>query len=342
MRRLEVLTSVGDCKISINDTAARLMEYVPQGKTAVVTDRNVRRMHAGVFEHFEVIEIEPGENSKTLDTVQQVYRELLALEMDRSSFIIGMGGGMVCDIAGFCASTYMRGIGFGFVPTTLLAQVDASIGGKNGVNLDGFKNIVGVFNQPQFVLVDFDFLKTLPERERSCGIAEIVKHALIKSQSLFESLERKGRELAALRSDVLERAVTGSLEIKSQIVAADAKEKGERRLLNFGHTLGHAIEASSGLKHGEAVSLGIVFALKISEAKGMITREENQRIQRLLEVLELPTNLSFNKEIVIKTIKKDKKRQSEEVHFVLLSGIGKAEIIRMPFTELEEFIHDLC
>ncbi len=318
------------------------MEYVPQGKTAVVTDRNVRRMHAGVFEHFEVIEIEPGENSKTLDTVQQVYRELLALEMDRSSFIIGMGGGMVCDIAGFCASTYMRGIGFGFVPTTLLAQVDASIGGKNGVNLDGFKNIVGVFNQPQFVLVDFDFLKTLPERERSCGIAEIVKHALIKSQSLFESLERKGRELAALRSDVLERAVTGSLEIKSQIVAADAKEKGERRLLNFGHTLGHAIEASSGLKHGEAVSLGIVFALKISEAKGMITREENQRIQRLLEVLELPTNLSFNKEIVIKTIKKDKKRQSEEVHFVLLSGIGKAEIIRMPFTELEEFIHDLC
>jgi len=220
--------------------------------------------------------------------------------------------------------------------------VDASVGGKNGVNLDGFKNIIGVFNQPGFVLIDFDFLKTLPERELQCGMAEIIKHALIKSKSLFDGLEKHSRDLVTLQSDILERAVTDSLKIKSEIVIADTKEKGERRLLNFGHTLGHAIEASLGLKHGEAVSLGITFALKISEAKGKITSKESQRIQRFLEIFGLPTHLSFDKKIVINIMKKDKKRRSKDVHFVLLSGIGKAEIIRMPFSELEEYIHDLC
>jgi len=333
---------VGSCEISIADKSSSLSKYVAGKKTAVVTDRNVRRMHGNVFQGFDVIEIDPGEKTKTLDTAQKVFRELLALEMDRSSFLIGIGGGMICDMAGFCASTYMRGIGFGFVPTTLLAQADASIGGKNGVNLHGVKNIIGVFSQPEFVLIDFDFLKTLSERELYCGIAEIIKHALIRSEFLFEALERNGRKLASLQSDALERTVTGSLKIKSEIVTADTKENGKRRLLNLGHTLGHAIEASSELRHGEAVSLGIIFASKISEAKGMITSKECRRIQKLLEVFRLPTYMPFDKNVILETMKRDKKRWSEDFHFVLLSGIGKAEIVRMPFPELEEYVRDLC
>jgi len=216
------------------------------------------------------------------------------------------------------------------------------VGGKNGVNLAGYKNIIGVFSQPEFVLADFRFLETLPRRELLCGIAEIVKHALIKSRNLFEDLENHGKELVSLRKDILERTVAESIRIKAEIAAADTKETGARRLLNFGHTLGHAVETSAGLKHGEAVSVGMVFAAKISEAKAMISSEERERIQKLLETFGLPIDLNIDKETIIEAVKKDKKRQAEDVHFVLLSGIGKAGIGKISYRELEEHIHDLC
>ena len=186
--------------------------------------------------------------------------------------MVGIGGGIVCDVAGFAASTYMRGIRFGFVPSTLLAQADAAIGGKNGVNVGGIKNIAGVFKQPEFVLVAFELLKTLPRSERLCGLAEIVKHAVIASGDLFAFLERETDALLALDPAALHRALAESIRIKSAIVSADAKEGGERRKLNFGHTLGHAIEKEIGIPHGEAVSIGMVAAARISAARGMISR----------------------------------------------------------------------
>jgi len=338
----EIQVSDGNCQIIIGESIKNLKNYLTSEKNVVITDKNVRHFYNHCFSDFEIIEIGLGEQIKNLKTVEEIYQKLLEMEMDRSSFIIGIGGGIVCDVAGFSASTYMRGLRFGFVPSTLLAQVDASIGGKNGVNFKGFKNIIGVFNQPQFVLCDTDLLHTLPEKELLCGMAEIVKHALIKSPSYFHYLEQEWSSLLSLEPRTVEQVVDESIKIKSEIVQTDALESGERRKLNFGHTLGHAIEKECQLPHGEAVSLGMVIASRISVAKEMLSPEDADRIETLLQNLKLPTRLPQNKDLIINAIKKDKKREGEEIHFVLLAGLGKAEVIKMSYKELEDQINDLC
>jgi len=338
----EIQVSDGNCQIIIGESIKNLKNYLTSEKNVVITDKNVRHFYNQCFSDFEIIEIGLGEQIKNLKTVEEIYQKLLEMEMDRSSFIIGIGGGIVCDVAGFSASTYMRGLRFGFVPSTLLAQVDASIGGKNGVNFKGFKNIIGVFNQPQFVLCDTDLLHTLPEKELLCGMAEIVKHALIKSPSYFHYLEQEWSSLLSLEPRTVEQVVDDSIKIKSEIVQTDALESGERRKLNFGHTLGHAIEKECQLPHGEAVSLGMVIASRISVAKEMLSPEDADRIETLLQNLKLPTRLPQNKDLIINAIKKDKKREGEEIHFVLLAGLGKAEVIKMSYKELEDQINDLC
>jgi 3-dehydroquinate synthase len=342
LKLYEIQVSDGNCQIIIGESIKNLKNYLKSEKNVVITDKNVRNLYGHCFSDFEVIEIGLGEQIKNLETVEEIYQKLLEMEMDRSSFVIGIGGGIVCDVTGFSASTYMRGLRFGFVPSTLLAQVDASIGGKNGVNFKGYKNIIGVFNQPQFVLCDTDLLHTLPEKELLCGMAEIVKHALIKSQSFFNYLEQEWSSLLSLGPRTVEQVVDDSIKIKSEIVQTDALESGERRKLNFGHTLGHAIEKECQLPHGEAVSLGMVIASRISVAKGMLSPEDADRIETLLQNLKLPTRLPQNKDLIIDAIKKDKKREGEEIHFVLLAGLGKAEVIKMSYKELKDQINDLC
>ena len=189
MKVLQIHGTASDSKIVIGESLGNLSEYIPAPKMAIITDTHVRNYYYKNFPDCEVIEIGTGEKIKNLDTVQTIYRKLLEIEADRSSFIVGIGGGIVCDITGFVASTYLRGVKFGFVPSTLLSQVDAAVGGKNGVNFGGYKNIVGVFNQPEFVICDLNLLKTLPEREILCGYAEIVKHAAIGDDALFLYLE---------------------------------------------------------------------------------------------------------------------------------------------------------
>jgi 3-dehydroquinate synthase len=257
---------------------------------------------------------------------------------DRSTFVIGIGGGVVCDICGFVASTYMRGMRFAYIPTTLLAQVDASVGGKTGVNLGGYKNLVGVFSQPEFVLCDFDLLKTLPAAEMLSGFAEIVKHAAIADGQLFDFLEQNYEEAIKLDPAVIEKLVYESLVIKSTIVNADEREEGERRKLNFGHTFGHAIEKAAGVTHGEAVSAGMVMASALSVEKGFLTGGEHQRLKTLLQKIGLPTGLRVNMESVLDALGKDKKRAGETVHFVLLNAIGKAIVTEISLNELRESI----
>ncbi len=326
----------------MGESIQNLTHYLGRGKNVVITDSKVRRCHGFRFSDYDTIDIESGEQNKTLETVEKIYEKFLEWELDRSSFVIAIGGGIVCDVAGFAASTFMRGINFGFVPTTLLAQVDASIGGKNGVNFRGYKNLIGVFNQPQFVLCDTDLLYTLPERELACGVAEVVKHAVIQSASLFEYLEQEWASLLSLQKDTVEKVINDSIVIKSWIVQSDALEKGERKKLNFGHTLGHAIEKERQLSHGEAISIGMVLASKISAARGMLSSQEVDHITSLLKKLKLPTEVSSSKELILDAVKKDKKRKGKDIHFVLLSEIGKAEVTPMTYTELEGYIHDLC
>jgi 3-dehydroquinate synthase len=333
---------MGKSRILIGEKLENAAKYIPADKTVIITDHNVRRLYGHLFPNCEVIEIGMGESVKTLDTMSHIYQKLIELGIDRSGFILGIGGGIVCDITGFAASTYLRGIQFGFVSTTLLAQVDASVGGKNGINIGGYKNMVGTFNQPQFVICDMNLLKTLPPQELSCGFAEIVKHALIADAKMFDYLELNFNQALSLDEAVVERLVADSVRIKANIVNQDEKESGERRKLNFGHTFGHAVEKTTGVPHGAAVSVGMMMASYLSIRKGFLSKQELKRIECLLMMLKLPTVISTDREKIVDAMKKDKKRTGGLIKFVLLDGIGHSLIKEISVTELEEVSYDLC
>jgi 3-dehydroquinate synthase len=338
---LEIHGATGDSTILIGESLGDLRKYISAEEVVIITDTNVRSYYLKDFLSYEVIEIGTGEKVKNLDTVQAIYGKLVELEADRSSFIVGIGGGIVCDIAGFVASTYVRGVRFGFVPSTLLSQVDASVGGKNGVNLGGYKNMVGVFNQPEFVICDMNLLRTLPDREISCGFAEIVKHAAIGDADLFSYLEAHHEKALELDTEVIERLVYDSLIIKSSIVNRDEKEEGERRKLNFGHTFGHAIESTTGVSHGEAVSAGMLVASALSKKRGYLPPEDAGRIEELLEKLKLPTRLQLDGARVLDALRKDKKRKRESINFVFLHGIGNAVVEEISIRELEALVNEI-
>ncbi|MEJ2730147.1 MAG: 3-dehydroquinate synthase [Deltaproteobacteria bacterium] len=339
METITIITNSGTSRILVGERLENLRRYVPVAKPAVITDVNVGRLYPLDSMAGNVITIGTGEKIKTLDTVRDIYAHLLSCGTDRSTFIVGIGGGIVCDICGFVASTFLRGVRFGFVATTLLAQVDASVGGKNGVNFNGYKNLIGLFHQPEFVLCDPELLKTLPQREISCGLAEIVKHAAIADADLFEYLERHAEGILALDRQVIEKLVLVSVRIKSSIVSRDETEKGERRRLNFGHTFGHAIEKVTGVAHGEAVSTGMVMASALSVKKGLLSAQQYRRLCDLIERLKLPSGFTSSPQQIFDAVTKDKKRAGDRIHFVLLNGIGRAVVEPITINELKETLY---
>jgi 3-dehydroquinate synthase len=338
MRVIEVAGS-RPSRVVIGERLEAVRRYIPPGgRLVVVTDGNVEAAHQDRFPDAPLLRIGTGEGAKTLRTAGELYDRLLRLEADRSTFLLGVGGGVVCDVSGFVASTFLRGIPFGFVATTLLAQVDASVGGKNGVNLEGYKNIVGTFNQPEFVLCDLDMLATLPPAERVNGMAEILKHALIADAELLRFIESHAQEALALYPAVVERLVGESVAIKAAVVGRDEREQGERRTLNFGHTLGHAVERTLGVAHGEAVSVGMAFAAALSVRKGLLAPADCVRILRVMRALRLPCRASVDRARVMDAVLHDKKRAGAAVRFVLLAGIGRAVVVDIPLDELRETI----
>jgi 3-dehydroquinate synthase len=342
MKYLEIKGRSDVCHIEVGVPVARLGSYCDPDKTVIITDGAVRGLYGHLFQEYEVVEIGTGEGSKMLDTVEGIYERFFSCGLDRTSFVAGVGGGIVCDVAGFAASTYLRGLPFGFVPTTLLAQVDAGIGGKNGVNYRGYKNLIGTFNQPRFVLCDYGLLATLPDRELRNGFAEIIKHAVIADASLFSFLEDRLEGVLALDAGVIEKVIYDSISIKAGIVSADETEKGERRKLNFGHTFGHALESTAGLKHGEAISVGMVMAARLSEVRGMLKKDDVERIERMLDNAGLPLGVAMDKDLIMEAMEKDKKRAGEEINFVLLEGIGAARVVPVKIGDLREAMDDLC
>jgi 3-dehydroquinate synthase len=343
MRVMTLAAQSGACKIALGESADNLRGYCEGAERLVaITDSNVRRLHGERLGGFEVVEIKPGEANKTLETASAVYERLLELEIDRSSFIVGVGGGIVCDVTGFAASTYMRGVPFGFVPTTLLAQVDASVGGKNGVNFKGYKNIIGTIRQPRFCLCDFELLRTLPKEEMRNGFAEAVKAAAIGDASLFSFLEANWEKASALQRTAVEKAVHDSLQVKIRIVSADETEKDGRMKLNFGHTIGHAIEKATGIPHGEAISIGMVAAAKLSRNKAGLEEAQALRLESLLKEIGLPTALGARKDAVLEAIRKDKKRSGAKIRMVLLERIGAARIADVALEEMEGIVDDMC
>ena len=338
MKSVKLDTPIGKSVILIGERLKNLKNYLPVKMPIIITDSNVQKHWGESFPPGHVISIGTGEGIKTIETVSSIFHQLLEVGADRASFIVGIGGGIVCDVAGFVASTYMRGLRFGFVSTTLLSQVDASVGGKNGVNFGGYKNIVGIFNQPEFVICDQHLLQTLPPREFHCGFAEIVKHGAIADDQLFSYLERNWDRAMAHDLEVIEKVVYESVIIKATIVDRDATEQGERRKLNFGHTLGHAIEKVLQIPHGEAVSAGMVLAAKFSEKNGYLQAEDTARLSSLLEKFNLPIQLDFDRQSVIEAVGKDKKREGESLKFVLLKRIGEAVVKEISIDDIEDLL----
>jgi 3-dehydroquinate synthase len=275
-----------------------------------------------------LLTIADGEGAKTLETAARVIDAWVAARADRKSVAVALGGGVVGDITGFAASMYMRGIRFVQVPTTLLAQVDSSVGGKTGVNHPSGKNLIGAFHQPAVVVSDTDTLRTLPARELSAGLAEVLKHGLLADHGYFERVERALPGLRALDPDDLAAAIAGSCEIKAGVVARDERERGERALLNLGHTFGHAIEALTGFTrwlHGEAVGCGLCLAGDLSARLGLIGRDDVERVDAAVARAGLPTRIAgLSRRQAFEAMRGDKKAEAGRIGFVVLERIGRA------------------
>ena len=310
-------------------------------RVAVVADDAVAETHlpavveslrqAG-FESFS-IPFSGGDGAKNLSTAEEIFGELIAAELDRGSWIAAVGGGVVGDLAGFVAATFLRGVDVVQVPTTIAAQVDASIGGKTGVNHARGKNTIGAFHQPRMVFSDTSTLRTLPARERVAGMAEVIKHGVIKDVELFQFVETHLDEIATMEisPDNLDWLIARNVEVKTSVVAADETEGGQRAILNYGHTIGHAIEAAADyttFRHGEAVILGMVAAGEIARATGRWSEEDRTRQDRLLGRLGIPAGVGdVPADRIVEYTKADKKRVEGRLRFILATGIGEVEIV---------------
>jgi len=318
-------------------------------RVCIVTDSNVARCHMESLLEIlkdecrtvETFTIPAGEENKQLSNIMKLYAHLIEAKFDRSDMLFALGGGVVGDMTGFAAATFLRGISFVQVPTSLLAMVDSSIGGKTGVDFDSYKNMVGAFHQPKAVYMNLQTLDTLPEREFYSGFGEIIKHGLIKDAAYYRWIRENAENILKKQPQALEELIYQSNEVKRHVVEQDPEEKGERALLNFGHTVGHSIEKffNFQLLHGECVALGMVAAGEISEKRGLITKQEQREMEQLLAYYHLPigikpdTQKSFQYSYggldidkVLEYMKNDKKMISGKLKFILLDGIGDAVI----------------
>ena len=341
MQQVTLSTPAGVTEIIVGELLSSRLQAL-ELEPVLLIDENVLLHHHDIFEPYRSLSIPAGESNKTLQNVEAIYRELVTLEADRSTLMVGVGGGLATDVAGFVASTFLRGTPFGFISTTLLGQVDASIGGKNGVNLDGYKNMVGTIRQPSFVWCDLSLLHSLHTREYVSGIAEVIKYGLIRDIRFLEYLEGHMESLLGQNAAVLEQVVTTSAAIKTDVVQKDEKESGLRKILNFGHTFGHAIERSKGILHGEAVGVGMVLAARLSHLQGLISAPEVDRIEKVLSSAGLPVQMKLDPAEIYQNIRKDKKRSGVDVHFILLKGLGSTVIRPLALSELKSLVYDLC
>lgn len=336
------LQVAGRSRIVVGPALAELPQLLPAGRIEMLTDRNVLHLHPELFAGRHPLVIEPGEENKRLQSVETVCRELIRRGADRSTFLLGVGGGIVTDITGFVASIYMRGIPFGYISTTLLGNVDASVGGKNGVDLDGYKNMIGVFAQPQFVICDTSLFSTLPVREVRAGLAEAVKSGIIGDEELFALIERTGFEGLRHTPAAMDEVVVRSVRLKAAIVSRDEREQGERRKLNLGHTFAHAIEkCSREMNHGEAVAVGLVMAARLARRLGLLPSAAEDRIAGLIEALEFTTQPPVPTAELFDAMTKDKKSEGDTIHLVLPTAVGDCVIRTVSFTELAPLLRSL-
>lgn len=311
-----------------------LENIASKDSTVLLADENVFAKHKKKFKGWQTIVVKAGEQHKNQSTVDDVISQMISLGADRKTTLVGIGGGVITDMAGYIAGVYMRGIRCGFVPTSILAMVDACIGGKNGVDVDVYKNMVGLIRQPSFLVYDYSLLSSLPKPEWSNGFAEIIKHAAIKDAPMFKTLEEHTLSDFQKNKELLSKLIQRNALLKSKVVVNDEFEQGERKLLNFGHTLGHAIENDYQLPHGFAIAIGMVVAAHISEQYTGFSATE--RLVKVLKQYGLPTFLQFNADKALQNMMADKKRFKKELHYILLEKIGKTVIRPLSIEEIRE------
>jgi 3-dehydroquinate synthase len=337
LEKIVIDTQGSRSEIRVGSGWKSVSELLPGTGIVIITDDNIGKLYGSGFPDFPVLSVLPGEESKKLTVIEQLAEKLLDAGIDRNGFILAIGGGVVCDLAGFLASVYLRGIRCGYVSTSLLSQVDASTGGKNGVNLGGTKNILGVIRQPEFVICDPSMLHTLSGEEYLSGLAEMIKTAVIGDEELFGMIEANYSGIMARDQDLMTTLVARSVRFKAAVVTEDEKENGLRRILNFGHTFGHAIEMQTMVKHGFAVASGMELATHFSHERGLIDSAGQRRIIELLERFDLlhPYNISYS--LIEKLVMHDKKKAGSGIHFVFAGGIGKAVVEKISIAEVIAF-----
>jgi 3-dehydroquinate synthase len=315
---------------------SHLRKLVSRETAVLITDEHIFAAHKKHFDGWNKIVLKAGEEYKVQATLDLIFEQLIAMKADRTWTLVGVGGGVITDMTGYAASVYLRGVKFGFVPTTVLGMVDAAIGGKNGIDVGLYKNMVGTINQPQFLLYDAALLKTLPVSEWRNGFAEVIKHGAILDAPMFKELEEHKLAFFQKNKTGLQKLLQRNAMLKSKIVKEDEFEGGRRRLLNFGHTLGHAVEKQYELMHGEAVAVGMAFAAKLSAQ--MLHFKSADKLLKLIDNYGLPVTAGYNKQKVFDVLVSDKKREGELMNFILLERIVKAVVKKNPLPEIYKLI----
>jgi 3-dehydroquinate synthase len=322
----------------INEPFHTIASIAKDKQIIYLIDACVFEKHTSLFKASPYILIPSGEASKCWSTIDFIIHQLLVLNANRQTLLVGVGGGVVSDITGFVAAIYMRGIEFGFVPTTLLSMVDAAIGGKNCINFGEQKNLIGTFNVPSFLLMDYAFLNSLPIDEFKNGFGEIIKYACLSDVRFFDMLFMHTIEDYQKDIHKIDALIQHCVSTKNKMVMADFKESHVRKLLNFGHTIGHAIEKAHTIPHGQAVGLGILYACKLSETLRKFDPANTIKIKNLLQQYQLPTQITFSNDLIDSMVKHDKKSTDKGIDFILLDTIGKPHIQNIPIDQLKELI----
>ncbi|MFZ9417320.1 MAG: 3-dehydroquinate synthase [Sediminibacterium sp.] len=336
MKNWKVKFSNSTVSFVLDGSFAAIDKMVDKTQAIYITDENVYALHQKKFKGKKTIVIPAGEEHKQQATVDFIIEALLNFGATRQAVLIGVGGGVVTDMVGYVAGIYMRGVAVGFVPTTILAMVDASIGGKNGIDVGLYKNMVGLIRQPQFLVYDLDFLKSLPPHQWENGFAEIIKHAAIKDAKMMKELSVNNLSFYQKNKKALASLIERNVQIKVKVVQKDEFEKGDRKLLNFGHTIGHAIENQHVLLHGHAISIGMVYAAKISQV--LTGFSETNILVETLKKYGLPTAMRFDIQETMQVMQKDKKKATAGMQYVVLQKIGKACCETIPMKSLEKLI----
>ena len=310
-------------------------------KTILITEDEIFSLHKPKFDGFKVLVIKGKEKNKSQATIDYIIDNLLEMNIDKSWLIVGVGGGVITDMVGYVSSIFKRGINLGLVPTTILAMTDAAIGGKNGINVGQYKNMIGTTYRPSFILYDYSFLETLPKQEWVNGFAEVIKHACIRDEKMFCELEKNNIDYYINNKAAACAMIEQNAALKTAVVVADEFEKADRFQLNFGHTFGHAIENLYHLPHGYAVSIGMVIAAKISEKINNFDSDAVEKLKKILVQYQLPITLKMDNTRVLELLVKDKKRAGNTINFVLLNKIGEGTVKQLSFHTITSLIEQI-